>query len=131
ISWNIGAERILGYREEEILGKHVSIIFTPEDNAQGRAEFEMHGAWYEGHENDDRWHVRKGGIRFWANGMMMPLKDEAGEIQGYLKILRDRTEQKLAREALRTSQERLRIAVDAARLGLWHCELPPGTMIGD
>ena len=91
----------------------------------------MHGASYEGHENDDRWHVKKGGVRFWANGMMMPLKDEAGDIKGYLKILRDRTEQKLDREALRTSEERLRIAVDAARLGLWHGDLPTGTMIWD
>ena len=122
-SWNVGAERILGYREEEILGRHVSIIFTPEDNAKGRAEFEMHGAVNEEHENDDRWHLKKGGIRFWANGMMMPLKDEAGGIKGYLKILRDRTEQKLARDALTSSEERLRIAADAARLGLWHYEL--------
>jgi two-component system, chemotaxis family, CheB/CheR fusion protein len=99
-SWNVGAERILGYREEEILAEHVSIIFTREDNARGRAEFEMHGALYEGHENDDRWHVKKGGIRFWANGMMMPLKDESEVIKGYLKILRDRTEQKLAQDAL-------------------------------
>jgi PAS domain S-box-containing protein len=130
-SWNVGAERILGYREEEILGRHVSIIFTPEDNAKGRAEFEMHGAVNEEHENDDRWHLKKGGIRFWANGMMMPLKDEAGGIKGYLKILRDRTEQKLARDALTSSEERLRIAADAARLGLWHYDLRPGTMIWD
>ena len=106
MSWNIGAERILGYTEEEILGRHVSVIFTPEDNATGRAEFEMRGAAHEGHDNDDRWHVKKGGIRFWANGMMMPLKDEAGETQGYLKILRDRTEQQLAREALRDADRR-------------------------
>ena len=130
-SWNIGAERILGYSEEEILGQHVSIIFTAEDNAKGRAEFEMHGALFEGRENDDRWHVKKGGIRFWANGLMMPLKDEAGEIKGYLKILRDRTEKRSDREALRTSQERLRIAMDAARLGFWHCDLASGTMTWD
>jgi PAS domain S-box-containing protein len=133
LSWNIGAERILGYREGEILGQHVSIIFTPEDNAKGRAEFEMRGALYEGHENDDRWHIKKGGVRFWANGMMMPLKDEAGNTRGYLKILFDRTVQKVARDAQRTSEERLRIAVDAARLGLWHWrrDSPRGTMICD
>ncbi len=100
ISWNVGAARILGYSEEEILGTHVSVIFTPEDNAAGRAEVEMRGAVHDGHENDDRWHVKKGGTRFWANGIMMPLKDEVGTIKGYLKILRDRTEQHLAREAL-------------------------------
>jgi PAS domain S-box-containing protein len=131
VSWNSGAERILGYSEDEILGKHVSVIFTPEDNAQGRVEFEMHGAFYQGHENDDRWHVRKGGVRLWANGIMMPLKDEVGVVKGYLKILRDRTEQKLARDALRLSEERFRIAVDAARLGLWHRELPRNTLVWD
>ncbi len=87
ISWNVGAERILGYKQDEILGTHVSIIFTPEDLAKGRVEFEMSSALYEGRENDDRWHVRKGGIRFWANGMMMPLKNRQGETCGYLKIL--------------------------------------------
>src|SRR3954453_1148638 len=62
-SWNTGAERILGYKEEEALGRHVSLIFTPEDNATGRAEFEMHGAYFAGGENDDRWHMKKGGTR--------------------------------------------------------------------
>src|SRR3954453_19032117 len=64
-SWNIGAERILGYKEEEALGRHVSLIFTPEDNATGRAEFEMHGAYFAGGEHDDRSHMKKGGTRFW------------------------------------------------------------------
>jgi PAS domain S-box-containing protein len=131
VSWNSGAERTLGYSEEEILGKHVSIIFTPEDIAGGRVAFEMRGALYQGHENDDRWHVRKGGVRFWANGIMMPLRDDAGVVKGYLKILRDRTEQKLARDALKLSEDRFRIALDAARLGLWHCELPQRTLVWD
>ena len=106
ISWNAGAERILGFSEDEILGSHVSIIFTPEDNAAGRAEFEMRGAVHDGHENDDRWHVKKGGARFWANGIMMPLKNEEGKIKGYLKILRDRTEQHIAGEALKDADRR-------------------------
>lgn len=105
-SWNIGAERILGFTEGEILGQHVNIIFTPEDNARGRSDFEMQGAANAGRENDDRWHVKKGGTRFWANGMMMPLKDESGRTAGYLKILRDRTEQKLARDALTDADRR-------------------------
>jgi PAS domain S-box-containing protein len=129
ISWNVGAERILGYTQNEVLGKHVSIIFTPEDVAKGRIEFEMGSALYEGRENDDRWHMRKGGVRFWANGMMMPLKDKRGESCGYLKILRDRTEQKLASERLRATEERLGVAVDGASLGLWHCDLRSGALV--
>jgi two-component system CheB/CheR fusion protein len=105
-SWNVGAERILGYTEDEIVGEHLRIVFTPEDNAAGRGEFEMSRAFCDGHENDDRWHMRKGGIRFWASGIMMPLKDEAGEIKGFLKILRDRTERKLAHEALEEAERR-------------------------
>lgn len=110
VSWNIGAERILGYTEEEILGQHVSIIFTPEDIARGQVQMAMSSASSEGRKSDDRWHVRKGGVRFWANGMMMPLTDEASQTRGYLKILRDRTEQKLASELLRTSEKALRDA---------------------
>lgn len=129
VSWNVGAQRILGYTDQEIIGKHVSIIFTAEDIAEGRVESEMRTAADLGRKNDDRWHVRKGGVRFWANGMMMPLTDEASQTRGYLKILRDRTEQKLASELLRTSEERLTIAVEGARLGLWHCDLPAGTIV--
>jgi PAS domain S-box-containing protein len=129
VTWNVGAERILGYTDTEIIGKHVGVIFTPEDIAAGRVEYEMRMAAVEGRKNDDRWHVRKGGVRFWANGVMMPLSDESNETRGYLKILRDRTEQKLASELLRTSEDRLAIAVEGARLGLWHCDLPAGTMV--
>src|SRR5436305_8402876 len=63
--------------------------------------------------------------------MMMPLKDQARNIRGYLKILRDRTERKLSRGALQTSEDRLRLAVDAARLGLWHCESPFKAVVVD
>jgi PAS domain S-box-containing protein len=130
-SWNVGAERILGYSEQEILGKDVRIIFTPEDIAIGRVEAEMRGTLDTGHENDDRWHVKKGGVRFWANGTMMALTDDSGTTRGYLKILRDRTKQKLASDRLHHSEERLRMAVEGAGLGLWNCELPAGVMVWD
>jgi PAS domain S-box-containing protein len=105
-SWNVGAERILGYRADEVLGEHFRFIFTPEDNAEGRAEVEMRRALKKGQEPDDRWHMKNGATRFWASGMMMPLTDQAGEIKGFLKILRDRTEQKRDRDALQEADRR-------------------------
>ena len=92
--WNSGAERILGWSEEEMLGETVHRIFTPEDRDGDRPGIEMGLALENGSAPNERWHVRKGGERFWASGELMPLKAEDGEIQGFLKILRDRTRQR-------------------------------------
>ncbi len=101
--WNTGARNILGWEEEEILGRSAEVFFTPEDRADGWAWEEMRKALTEGRATDERWHVRKDGSRFWAMGMMMPLRD--GEVQGFLKILRDRTQERQAEEALRLAKE--------------------------
>jgi len=102
-SWNPGAERVLGWAAEEILNSTADVIFTPEDRAAGAAEQERIQAATTGRANDDRWQQRKDGERFWASGLLMALEDPA---QGFVKILRDRTEQHLADEQLRRSQER-------------------------
>ncbi len=88
-SWNEGARRILGWREDEILGQDARIIFTPEDREAGAPEREMGTASAQGRAEDERWHLRKDGSRFWASGLMIPLRDSSS---GFLKILRDRTE---------------------------------------
>lgn len=90
--WNEGAKRIMQWSEAEILGHHVSIFFTQEENAAGIAEAEMATALANGHAEDERWHRRKDGDEFWANGAMMPLRTESGGHLGYIKILRDRTD---------------------------------------
>ena len=100
-TWNLGAERILGYAEAEILGKKLEVIFTPEDCEAGQPEFMMRKAAADGQALDERWHVRKGGEKFWANGLVMPLKDDAGETRGYLKILRDMTDRRRLENALK------------------------------
>ncbi|WP_052213726.1 PAS domain S-box protein [Belnapia sp. F-4-1] len=104
ISWNEGARRILGWEEVEILGEPAKIIFTPEDRAAGVHEAEMDGALEHGRASDERWHLRKDGSRFWASGLMMPLLD--GEVRGFLKILRDRTEQQRTMEEARAAEAR-------------------------
>jgi PAS domain S-box-containing protein len=118
-TWNSGAERILGYAEHEVLGQDCRIFFTPEDNAQDQPENEMSNAIALGQGSDERWHVRKGGARFWASGLMMPLRDDAGTIHGYLKILRDMTREKEAEQALRESEARFRSMADSAPVMIW------------
>jgi PAS domain S-box-containing protein len=93
-TWNPGACRILGYEDSEILGRSGSILFTPEDRAERQPEIEMSRAVEEGRAEDVRWHLRADGSRFWAVGMLMPLRSRAGELQGFLKILRDHTERR-------------------------------------
>jgi two-component system CheB/CheR fusion protein len=110
-TWNRGAERIFGYREEEILGQPVALIFTPADRANEIPALELNTAAQQGRAEDERWHVRKDGSRFWAAGSVTPLTNEQGELYGFVKVARDHTERKLAEE----ERERLLTAEQAAR----------------
>jgi len=104
-SWNIGAERLFGYREEEIVGHSGDVIFIPEDREAGAADEERRVATADGRALDERWHQRKDGSRFWASGLLMPLK--TGE--GFVKITRDRSEQHAAEQKLRENEQRFRV----------------------
>jgi PAS domain S-box-containing protein len=104
-SWNIGAERLFGFTESEIIGSTADVIFTPEDRQKGAADQERSLARRDGRAIDERWHQRKDGSRFWASGLMMPLK----EGPGFVKITRDRTEQRRANEQLRENEQRFRL----------------------
>jgi len=111
-SWNEGSERLLGYTEAEALGQPSRLIFTAEDRERGDPEEEMRIAREHGRAEDDRWHVRKDGSRFWASGIMTPILDESGAFLGYAKIMRDLSARRQAEEALRASEERYRLAVE-------------------
>ena len=112
--WNEGARRLLGWTEAETLGHPATMFFTEQDRQAGAPQREMSAALREGRGIDERWHQRKDGSRFWANGEMMPLKDEAGVLQGFIKILRDRTEQHQAAEKSRADAEFLRSVLAAS-----------------
>ncbi len=112
VSWNPGVESLLGYTEGEWVGEHASIIFTPEDREQGDHLKEMETALREGRAEDKRWHVRRDGSRFWADGVLMLLRDEEDGPRGFAKILRDNTEARLTEEKLRESEERFQRLVE-------------------
>ncbi|UGB37100.1 PAS domain-containing protein [Frateuria soli] len=98
--WNAGAQRLLGWKEEEVLGKRADIFFTPEDRDQGVLEEEMKCAAESGRAQTDGQRVRKDGSRFFSSGQMMPLRNGGGRLLGYLKVLRDRTMEHQTRETL-------------------------------
>ncbi len=106
--WNPGAERIFGWSSAEMVGKPAEVFFTPEDRTEGRPSYEMRQSLETGRASDERWHLRKDGCRFWASGEMMPLRDERGAHLGYLKIVRDRTQQRLDAEKQRADAEFMR-----------------------
>jgi PAS domain S-box-containing protein len=97
-SWNLGAERILGYSEAEIQGQTASRFFTPEDLERGEDQKELATAAKEGRAEDERWHVRRDGTRFWASGVVTSVRDETGALLGFTKVMRDMTERKRLEE---------------------------------
>ncbi|MEG4503933.1 PAS domain S-box protein [Microcoleus sp. F6_B4] len=118
-SWNAGAQRLLGYTEAQIVGQDGGIIFTPEDSAARKPEAERHIALTQEKAENERWHVRKDGSRFWGSGLVMPLRDAAGEVQGLLKIMQDKTERRQIEEALRQSENLYRTLADGVPQLMW------------
>jgi PAS domain S-box-containing protein len=110
-SWNVGAKGILGYTEAEILGKVADIIFAPEDRAAGVPEVGAQTALVQGRALDERQHTRKDGSRFWGSGVLTVIHDTVNEPVGFIKILRDQTEARTARQELESSRQELMVAL--------------------
>ncbi len=101
MTWNPGARKIKGYRQEEILGQHFSIFYPAEDRAGGKPERVLETVRREGRFEDEGWRVRNDGSRFWANVVITALRDEKGEIAGFAKVTRDLTARRQAEEKQR------------------------------
>jgi PAS domain S-box-containing protein len=127
-TWNEGAALILGYAAEEILGQPISVFYPAEKAAQGWPALEITRARTGGRSEDEGWRLRKGGSRFWASVVISALRDEAGRLKGFAAITRDLTVAREAEEALRRSEERLRLCQDAAEIGVWDWDIASGAI---
>ncbi len=99
VSWNTGAERIKGYKADEIIGKHFSIFYEPAEVAAGKCDRELELAARDGRFEDEGWRLRKDGSRFWASVIITTLHDPTGRLVGFAKVTRDLTERMLAERA--------------------------------
>ncbi len=103
VSWNTGAERLLGWNEEEAVGRKTAMVFTKEDIAKGEAERELETARAHKRAEDERWHVRKDGSRFFASGVLTQVCNDENHLIGFAKVMRDVTGRKEQEEQLRRS----------------------------
>lgn len=106
-NWNIGAQRIKGYRPEEIIGEHFSRFYTEEDKAAGLPALGLKTAAREGRFIKEGWRLRKDGSRFLANVVIDPIRNESGKLIGYAKVTRDVTERRDSQRALEAAREAL------------------------
>lgn len=108
--WRGAAEEVLGHAPPEAVGRHFSFIFTPEDRAKGYPEYELDAAAKDKYSEDSRWHLRKDGTRIWVSGTTCPVRRPDGEVQGFVKVLRDLTDQ---REHIDRTENRVHELSDA------------------
>ena len=141
-SWNEGAERILGWTEDEIVGQSADVFFTPEDVERNRPEAEMRMALDDGRADDVRWHMRKDGRRFWGSGLMMPLlaaTNHQGDdttaqkrMSGFVKIFRDRTRQHEADIRITRLETRATLAMRrSGTVGVFDVDLSEDIAVAD
>ena len=110
-TWNPGAERMKGYRQEEIVGRHFSTFYPDDDVARGKPAQELRIAAEFGRFEDEGWRIRKDGSRFWANVIITAMREPGGKLVGFSKVTRDLSERRQAEEALRQSEEKFRLLV--------------------
>src|SRR5919112_6899566 len=111
--WSNGAEKLFGYKPHEVEGTPAHEIFVPPDRHAGVPEVELQTAREQGRAEDERWHLRKDGSRFWASGVMISLWEES-TLRGYAKVVRDFTERRRLEEAVRQTQKLESVGVLAA-----------------
>src|SRR5438034_838846 len=110
LSWNAGAQHLKGYEAEEIIGRHFSIFYSPEDRARNHPDYELDVAVREGRYEEEGWRLRKDGTRFWASVTITAVRDEEGRLTGFAKVTRDLTERRRTQRELEGVVEELRLA---------------------
>ena len=122
VSWSSGAEKLFGWKPEEIIGQPLDVLFTEEDRMNRLPETRQQMASLHRIDVVERFHQRKDGTTFWASGDLQALYSDDGKQQGFLKIVRDRTDEQRHSETLRLSEERLRLAQQAAGIGAFEID---------
>src|SRR2546422_8901579 len=108
LSWSAGAERVKGWRADEVIGRHFSIFYADEDRATGKPEQELMVANLHERLEDEGWGVRRDGSRFWADVVISAVRDtESGELVGFAQLTRDTTEGRAAAELMALANEEL------------------------
>jgi PAS domain S-box-containing protein len=129
ITWNEGAQRLKGWKANEIVGQHFSIFYPEYDKAARKPDYELEMAIKEGRFEDEGWRIRKDGSRMWANVIITALFDDDGTHVGFAKVTRDLTDRRAAEETLRTSEERFRLLVQCVKDYAIFMLSPTGTII--
>ncbi len=111
-NWNKGMFSILGYKKNEIIGKHFSLLFTDEDKMKGKPERELMHAATHGKGEDENWMCRKDGSRIWVSGLTTPIYDQKKNVVAFTKIARDSSERKANLEKLKESEQKYRLVVE-------------------
>jgi len=114
-SWNAGAERLKGYRAEEIIGRHFSVFYPADALAVDHPAYELKRAIREGSYQEEGWRLRKDGTLFWAEVTITALRDSAGRLRGFAKITRDLSERKRMAQEMEDEQRRFGLLVESVR----------------
>jgi PAS domain S-box-containing protein len=115
MSWNVGAERINGYRQHEVLGKHFSLFYPPAEVLSGKCDRTLELATTQGRFEDEGWRIRKEGLSFWASDLTTAIRESSGKLVGYAKVMQDLTARRKAEEQLRESEERFRLLLGSIK----------------
>jgi PAS domain S-box-containing protein len=115
LTWNAGAERLKGYKADEIIGQHFSKFYPAAAVQRGHPDYELRVATAEGRFEEEGWRVRKDGSLFWANVVITALRDHDGVLRGFGKVTRDLTQRREYEESLRHSEERFRLLIEGVR----------------
>jgi hypothetical protein len=115
VTWNAGAERIKGYRAEEIIGRHFSTFYPEQDVRAGKCEHEIEVVVAEGRFEDEGWRIRKDGSRFWANVVLTAVRDRAGRLTGLARVTRDLSDRKQAEDQRAAVEDRFRLLVESVQ----------------